>query len=267
VDIDRAQVADIIARISQQEIMTRFGALRAADIGHKAAGEIVTVADLRTEQRLAAELTGLLPGSTVVGEEGVAADGRRLELLAGPRPVWVIDPLDGTARFARRDPHFATMVALVDQQRVIASWIHAPALGRAADAVLGEGARYAGQPRRLPGAAAGGRRVLVTDRDFQSDADRAQVARLVEAGYQVEPCRSAGTAYLDLLTGRFDAAVFGWTKVWDHAPGLLLHAEAGGISAAADGRPLRPAGGSEPPLVVAADAAALRRLREVLLLA
>jgi fructose-1,6-bisphosphatase/inositol monophosphatase family enzyme len=265
VGIDRVRVAGIIARITEQEVMSRFGALRAAEIGHKAAGEIVTAADLRVEHRLTAELTALLPGSVVVGEEGVADDPGRLELLAGQRPVWVIDPLDGTARFARSDAHFATMVALVDRQQVIASWIDAPALGLAADAVLGEGIRYGGVFRRLPDPPAGGGRVLVTDPAFQSEADRVHVARLVEAGYRVQPCHSAGTAYLDLVAGRFDAAVFGWTKVWDHAPGLLLHAEAGGVSAALDGRPLRPAGGSEPPLVVAADVAALRRLRSVLL--
>ncbi len=265
VGIDREQVAAVIARISQQEIITRYGALKSAEIGLKAAGEIVTVADLRTEQRLSAELTTLLPGSVVVGEEGVAADPRRLQLLTGPRPVWVIDPLDGTARFVRRDPHFATMVALLDQRRVLASWIQAPALGLTADAVLGEGARYDGSPRRLPDATSGGRRVLVTDPDFQSDTDRAQIVRLIDAGYSVHACRSAGTAYLDLVTGRFDAAVFGWTKVWDHLPGLLVHAEAGGVAATLDGRAFRSDGRSEPPLLVAADAVALRRLRAALL--
>lgn len=265
VGIDREQVAAVIAQVSQQEIMTRFGALTSADIAHKAAGEIVTAADLRTEHRLSVELTALLPGSVVVGEEGVAADPRRLELLTGPRPVWVIDPLDGTARFARCDPHFATMVALLDQQGVLAAWIHAPALGLAADAVLGEGTRYGGITRRIADVTTGGGRVLVTDPEFQSDTDRAQIVQLVDAGYSAHPCRSVGTAYLDLVTGRFDAAVFGWTKVWDHLPGLLLHTEAGGVAATLDGRAFRSDGGSEPPLLVAADAAALRRLRAVLL--
>lgn len=264
-DIDRVEVAGLIGQISRDELLSRFGALSPDAVWHKAAGEIVTEADLETERRLTGALTGLLPGSVVVGEEGVAADPSRLELLAGARPVWVIDPLDGTARFARGERHFSTMVALVSRQRIIASWIYAPALDLAADAVLGQGVRLGGRPVRLPVQAGQGRRVLVTDPEFQTGEDRVQLARLAAAGYQVQPCQSVGTAYLDLLAGRFDAAVFGWTKVWDHAPGLLLHGEAGGVSAARDGQSLRLAGGSEPPLLVAANPEAMRQLRAVVL--
>jgi fructose-1,6-bisphosphatase/inositol monophosphatase family enzyme len=46
-----------------------------------------------------------------------------------------------------------------------------------------------------------------------------------------------------------------WENPWDHAAGLLLHAEAGGVALTAAGEPFQLAGGNALPLVVAPDAA------------
>ena len=66
----------------------------------------------------------MLPGSLVVGEEGVAADPGVLEALSGDAPVWIIDPIDGTANFADGKPIFAVMVALVRRGETVA-WCRA----------------------------------------------------------------------------------------------------------------------------------------------
>ena len=60
-----------------------FRHLAAPDVTEKAPGEVVTVADRRSEELLSAGLTALLPGSVVVGEEGVAADAEVLQRLHG----------------------------------------------------------------------------------------------------------------------------------------------------------------------------------------
>jgi fructose-1,6-bisphosphatase/inositol monophosphatase family enzyme len=65
------------------------------------------------KKRLADALLALLPGSVLVGEESASADAALFELLRGDAPVWLVDPLDGTANFAAGSPVFGTMVCLV----------------------------------------------------------------------------------------------------------------------------------------------------------
>ncbi|MGH6959102.1 MAG: inositol monophosphatase family protein, partial [Dongiaceae bacterium] len=106
----------------------------------KAPGDLVTVADEAVEARLAPLLTSLVPGSIVVGEEGAAADPNLLSRLFDDRPVWIIDPVDGTSNFAEGHAAFAVMVALVRGRDVLAAWIHDPVKVRTAVAAAGEGA-------------------------------------------------------------------------------------------------------------------------------
>lgn len=258
-------MAGIIADTCTELLLPRFGSLAASEVWTKATGEVVTALDVAVERRLTELLPATLPGSVVVGEEALAADPGLLDLLVSGEPVWLVDPLDGTARFVAGDAGYSSMVALVRGGVIEASWICAPALGLQAHAVRGAGAYLGNRRCRLPAGAATGHRIVVTDEAFQSAEDRVQVARLAAAGYRPQPCVSAGLAYLDLIAGRADGAVFGWTKVWDHAPGVLLHAEAGGTSSSREGSPMSADGSARPPLVLAADAEAAQRLRQCVL--
>src|ERR1700730_15726265 len=123
---DAEKVGRLIAEIAAAEVMPYFQKLGHGDITEKGPGDLVTVADVAAERRLSAVLTDLLPGSLVVGEEAAAADPGVLEALAGDAPVWVIDPIDGTANFAEGKPVFAVMVALVRRGETVMAWIHDP---------------------------------------------------------------------------------------------------------------------------------------------
>ena len=99
------EVEQVIRQVVDTAVLPAFGHLRAADITEKSPGELVTVADRRAEEALQDQLTRLLPGSTVVGEEGVGRDPGTATRLRGSAPVWVIDPIDGTENFiAGRGP-------------------------------------------------------------------------------------------------------------------------------------------------------------------
>ena len=262
-DLDSQLVAGLIAETCAELVLPRFRSLTAGEVWAKAGGELVTTVDLAVEQRLAELLPSTLPGSVLVGEEGLAKDPGKLGLVRSGLPVWLVDPLDGTARFVAGDAGFSTMVALVRGGVIEASWICAPALDLQARAVRGGGAYLGDRRCRLTDPAA--ELIVVTDQAFQTAEDRGQVDRLAMAGYRTRPCVSVGLAYLDLISGAAGGAVFGWTKPWDHAPGVLLHAEAGGSSSVRDGGPMRADGSDQPPLVLAASATAAQRLRRCVL--
>jgi fructose-1,6-bisphosphatase/inositol monophosphatase family enzyme len=258
-----AEVEAVVADVARREVLSRFRRLRAGDVWEKAAGDLVTAADVAAERRLAEELGGLVPGSVFVGEEGVAADAGRLGLLDGDRPVWIADPLDGTANFVRGDERFCVMVALALRGSVLGAWLCAPALGLSAMARAGAGAVAGGRALRVTGSTRTSPRVVVTDPAYRTAEDDAVIARLAAADLSVVPCSGAGVVYLELALGRHDAAVFGWTNVWDHAAGVLLHRETGGYAATADGPGFPAVAGQRPPLVLARTAATAGWLREL----
>src|SRR5260370_9338413 len=147
--VDSARIERLIAEIAAEEVMARFEKLEAGDVSEKSPGDFVTIADVATERRLTPALLDLLPGSRVVGEEAVAADPRILDQLVGDDPVWVVDPIDGTANYAAGIPMFAVMVGLIRRGEAVMGWIQDPVKRVTASA----------PPRQGPGCA--GRRLKV----------------------------------------------------------------------------------------------------------
>jgi fructose-1,6-bisphosphatase/inositol monophosphatase family enzyme len=263
VSLSPVDVSAVVANVAQREVMTRFHRLRLGDVWEKSPGDIVTAADVAVERRLAIELTELLPGSNFVGEEGVGADAGELALLSGDRPVWIVDPLDGTSNFVRGNERFCIMVALAWRNCLIASWLCAPAVGLTGMAWAGRGAVVNGRRTVVMRARHRPLRVVVTDPAYRSDDDRAQISRLQREEVVLRACSGVGVVYLEIALGKHDAAVFGWTKVWDHAAGLLLHAETGGWATTGNGSPFRVAALNQPPLVLAPSAESGDWLRRI----
>lgn len=250
--IDLAAVAAIMRRVARAEILPRFRTLQAHQIREKSPGNLVTEADVEAEHALERDLTALLPGSIAVGEEAVAHDPAVLDRLDGAAPVWVLDPVDGTANFAHGRPVFGVMVALVQGGATRAGWILDPLGDRVAMAAAGQGAWLDGQCLRVPPARPIGE--MTGSLGYRrSRVLSARVARLVRHG-------AAAHDYIDLATGAIDFAYFRRLTVWDHAAGTLLFQEAGGYARLIDGQPYRPAP-SQTGILLAPDAASWHELR------
>lgn len=264
---DAQTVSRIIRDTAAGEIMPRFRHLAAGDVREKTGGEVVTTADLAAEARLAEDLTRLVPGSAVVGEEGAAADPGVVDALAGDGPVWVLDPVDGTQNFADGTPCFAVIVGYRLGGRTVAGWIHDPIEDVTVWAVAGQGAWSAGRRLRVPGTTRLGAMRGTTGPNLRRrlEARRAAGADGVPAPVPRYGC--AGREYMDLALGRLHFALFvGRLKPWDHAAGVLVHAEAGGHSALLDGA--APYGAYPEPtgatLLLAHDEAAWAALHSVI---
>lgn len=265
IDIDR--VAAVIAEVAAAEVLPRFRKLAAGDIREKAPGDFVTVADEATELALEPRLAALVPGSVMLGEEAAHSDPRLLDRLSAEAPVWIIDPIDGTANFAEGKPVFAVMVALVAEGETRASWIHDPVAGVTAIAAAGEGAWLAGRRLRVstpPAEAAAMRGPVMAGFFGQKELGRRLQSRRDRVS-AVKSLRCAGHEYIRAADGAVDFLLFTKLMPWDHAPGVLLHAEAGGHAAYLDGGRYRPSRIDADALLLAPDRASWDRLHETLL--
>ncbi len=228
--MDFETVASIIREAAAEEILPRFNHLSAGQIREKRPGELVTEADTEAERVMTRRLRDLIPGSAVVGEEAVAADPALLKALEGDGTVWIIDPVDGTANFAKGNPRFAVIVALVRDGVTVAGWIFDPLGERMITVELGSGTWTGGERLSvLPPAPL----AELTGSVKRSGRLSALVAKTGRKG-------SAAHDYIDLVTGRLHFAHYNRLMPWDHAAGVLIHTEAGGHAALTDGRSYRP---------------------------
>jgi fructose-1,6-bisphosphatase/inositol monophosphatase family enzyme len=252
--IDR--VSSLIREVAAAEILPRFQKLAAGDSHEKQPGQLVTIADLEAERRLTLLLSDLLPGSVVVGEEGVGAEPARLGAIAGEAPVWLVDPVDGTQNFADGKPVFATMVALLIAQRTAASWIYDPIADRMASAESKAGAFIDGERLHTANAVPLG--------DMKGRLSGRTAKNLAGKVGAIFNWRCAGHEYLALARGAAHFALFRRLNPWDHAPGELLVREAGGFSQRLDGTPYL-ASEIDASLLLAPDAASWQALRHLVM--
>lgn len=268
--VDIEQVAALMRKVAAEEALPRWRNLKASDIVEKAGpDDLVTVADRAVEHALARELTALVPGTEVIGEEGVHADPKRMELFQGTAPVWVIDPIDGTSSFAKGEPEFAVMVALVERGELSAGWILAPVTGHLVCARRGGGVWHSSgkafqrlaPPRRdlSLGEMCGitGRRLMSAERLQRINAAARQF-RSIDAAV------CAGMEYPKLASGDAHFAFYAKSEPWDHLPGLALAAEQGFYFAKHDGTPYRP-GDNTGGLLVAPDRDSWQKIRALLI--
>jgi fructose-1,6-bisphosphatase/inositol monophosphatase family enzyme len=267
---DLAAAAALLREAAQAEILPRFRNLAHGAVRTKTGPlDFVTEADEAAERVITDGLSRLFPGCVVVGEEATSADASRLALLADADLAFVVDPVDGTANFAAGLPLFGVMAAAIVRGEVVASAIHDPLGDDTALALRGEGAWI-----ETPD----GRR---TDMKVAAPAPAEAMAGNVAWRFLPEPTRSLVCRNLPRLGGCWDYRCsaheyrmvagghchflfFNRLYPWDHAPGWLLHKEAGGYSAQLDGSPYRPvttAGG----LICAPDRTSWQALRDTLL--
>ncbi|WP_025321932.1 3'(2'),5'-bisphosphate nucleotidase CysQ [Deferrisoma camini] len=199
----------------------------------------LTEADRAAHRVIAEGLARAFPDVPVLSEEGreIPYATRR----AWSR-FWLVDPLDGTKEFIKRNGEFTVNIALVEGGRPVLGVIHVPVQGRVywGDVASGAWTRQAGgEPRpirvRRPDPARG--LVVVQSRSHPSPETEAYlkglpVAESIAAGSSLKLCAVA--------EGRADLYPrLGPTMEWDTAAGQAIVEAAGGRVETLDGEPLR----------------------------
>lgn len=263
---DPHRVTDILRAVAREIVLPRFRALASHEVSEKAPGDLVTIADVEAEARLADLLTVLLPGSVVVGEEDYERNPAVLDAFAGSDPVWVVDPVDGTHNFAHGVPCFAMIVGLCRDGETVAGWIYDPVADRTAWTMKGQGSWLDGQPIRVSHPATRAACSGSLGNRMRAKLDEMRVAGNAEVPGNLVRYRCVGQEYIDLASGKLHFARYaGKLKPWDHAAGVLMHAEAGGFSQLVESRePYTPREGIlRQPLFLAPDAASWDSLHTI----
>ncbi len=118
---DDLRLAHVMADAADDLTMRRF---KSMDLRVETKPDLTPVsdADQAAEEAIRAALGRARPRDAVIGEEfGASGHGDR---------SWIIDPIDGTKNYVRGVPVWATLIALMDQGRVVVGLVSAPALGR-----------------------------------------------------------------------------------------------------------------------------------------
>lgn len=260
----------ILRDAARAEIMPRFRRLAEGDVRAKSGPlDLVTEADEAAERKITAALLVQFPGCVVIGEEAASADPSLLTRLQDADLAFVVDPVDGTSNFAWGLPLFATMAAVLIRGEVVGAVIHDPVGHDSAMALRQQGAwtqHEDGHHADLKVAApvplaqmVGGAswRFLPGDLGLQVAARLPRVA----ASFSY---RCAGHEYRILAAGHCHYLLYGRLLPWDHAPGWLLHQEAGGYAACFDGTFYR-ASSYDGGLICTPDADSWQILHEALI--
>jgi fructose-1,6-bisphosphatase/inositol monophosphatase family enzyme len=248
----------VMAEVAAAEVLPRFRAVVSESARTKAGpDDLVTDADIGAEHALGVALARLLPGVVMVGEEAVSADPAVLERLSGDDLIAVVDPVDGTWNFAHGLPIFGMILALVQGGRTLAGVIHYPVTGDFIAARPGGGAWHIaadGARTRLSVAAAAPVAELsgfIAPRRM----DGAEHYALRSLQFRAtQTLRCSAWEYRAICSGAMGFTLTEGLMPWDHAAGVLIHAEAGGHSALLDGTPYHP-GLTAGHLLLAPDAA------------
>ena len=221
------------ARLAGDEIMRHYNDV--VSRVHKDDGSPVTIADQNAEDII---IKYLAPTAIpLLGEESVAA-GEIPEL--GDR-FFVVDPLDGTKEFIKRNGEFTVNIALVENGVPVAGVVTAPALGLefVADHTGAFSILYDdnGEPSftRIATRANGPRKIVAS----RSHGHRALGALCKKL--DIEEDISVGSSLKLCLVARGDALLyprFTPTCEWDIAAGQAILLQAGGTVLKLDGTPL-----------------------------
>lgn len=210
------------------------------EVTHKSDESPLTAADLASHELLSAGLGSIGPELPVLSEESAArvTPGERRRWTR----FWLVDPLDGTKEFVKRNGEFTINVALIEFGRPVFGIVHVPVTGTSYVGLSGgraEKRRRDGEPSVLhvAGSAAGRPVRIVGSRSHAGGEMEGFAAALgrhefLAVGSALKFCMVAeglADVYLRLKP----------TCEWDTAAGQAVVEAAGGAVTTLAGHPLR----------------------------
>lgn len=190
----------------------------------KADNSPLTAADLASHQLIVNALQALTPELPILSEE--AAD-ISWDIRKTWQRYWLVDPLDGTKEFIKRNGEFTVNIALIEDGEPVLGVIYAPVLNKTYFAAKGEGAfvKTADTTKPIQVAKPGSSVRVVGSRSHPSPDLALYLAQFVK--HDMVP---VGSSLKFCLVAEGSADVyprFGPTMLWDTGAGHIIALEAG----------------------------------------
>ncbi|MCA9079605.1 MAG: inositol monophosphatase [Planctomycetaceae bacterium] len=190
----------------------------------KSPANLVTEADLASEEAIAGYLLERFPDHQMLGEESLNRTGNS--------PFrWIIDPLDGTSNYVHRFPYYAVSIGLEEAGELIAGAIYDPNRDEMFAAAKGQGATLNGESIRVSDESLLANAMCMASLPVKADRTHVAVRKFLNALEAAQSVQRSGSAALNLCSvacGRIEAFWSNSLKPWDMAAGVLIVREAGG---------------------------------------
>jgi myo-inositol-1(or 4)-monophosphatase len=194
----------------------------------KSRGNFLTKTDLECERAVLAILAAEYPEVPVLAEETAASVGNWRSGL-----LWVVDPIDGTANFARGIPTFCFNIALCSGGEPVLGLTLQPVTGDEFAAVVGDGLTVNGEPTQVSPAETMSECLTGFGLGYQYDRSKLILGLLADVWPGLQMLQNVGSAAIALAyaaSGRFDLFVHSFLGPWDVAAGLAQVRAAGGLA-------------------------------------
>jgi 3'(2'), 5'-bisphosphate nucleotidase len=227
------------AKLAGQAVLDHYARFK---VVADAPADISTAADRDAQEIILTHLHRSFPNDALCAEETTPTLAQAVR--TGPR-LWIIDPIDGTRGFARKNGEFSVMIGFVDKGQVTVGVVAEPALRRLTYGVRGSGCwRRDGAPAEpvrctVSATTELARATLTQSRSHKDGPPSPELQALKPA--TVLATYSAGIKMAQVARGEADIYLNTYPKFhdWDICAGHILIAEAGGRATGLGGQELR----------------------------
>ncbi len=220
------QVVDIVKEAAALMVADHFTVMQKDGLEN-----LVTSSDLEVQHFLTARLAALLPGCGFLCEE---EDFRDLD----EEYIWIIDPIDGTANYARGIADCCISVALARRGALQLGVVYSPRRGELYTAELGKGACCNGHPIHVSDRPLADGLFCTAMSTYGKEYAKSCSDIIYDIYMQSNDLRRWGSAALELCllaSGVIELYFEMRLQPWDYAAAMLILHEAGGRIATWDG--------------------------------
>ena len=198
----------------------------------------LTKADKAANEIICAGLAKITPNIPIISEENIEipySQRKDYEYL------WMVDPLDGTKEFIKRNGEFTINIALIHNQKSIAGIVYTPVLDKMYYAIKGEGAYIIEDNEQVPLVA---NEFRITDDGLKIVCSRSHLNEATKAfvdNYTNPELITKGSSLKFLILAEGGAELYpriAPTMEWDTAAAHIILTESGGRISQLDGTPL-----------------------------
>lgn len=212
-----------LAREAGDAIMHVYAGAQPMDVTRKSDDSPVTAADLAAHKVIVEGLAALSPEVPVLSEE----DPPSWAVRQNWKKYWLVDPLDGTKEFIKRNGEFTVNIALIENGKPVLGVVYAPALGVMYSASEGKAWKEEGghktqiQVREA-------RPLLVVVSRSHADKDEELKEYLAQLGEHQTTAIGSSLKFCLVAEGKAQLYPrFGPTNIWDTGAGHAVAIAAG----------------------------------------